>query len=79
MVRLDPEQSLFLPTPEDIILQKLMWYRMGGGVSDKQWRDILGVMKLQGEDLDKEYLWQWAASLNLAELLDRSLGEAGLA
>lgn len=52
---------------------------MGGGVSDKQWRDILGVMKLQGEDLDKEYLWQWAASLNLAELLDRSLGEAGLA
>lgn len=79
VVRLDPEQSLFLPTPEDIILQKLMWYRMGGGVSDKQWRDILGVMKLQGEDLDKEYLWHWAASLNLAELLDRSLGEAGLA
>lgn len=79
IVRQNPEQSLILPSPEDIILQKLTWYQMGGGVSDKQWRDVLGVMKLQGERLDFEYLWQWATTLNLTELLDAALGEAELA
>lgn len=56
VVRQNPEQLLYLPSPEDIIVQKLSWYRLGGEVSDKQWRDILGVMKLQGEQLDFSYL-----------------------
>lgn len=78
IVRQNPEQFLFLPSAEDIILQKLSWYRLGGGVSDKQWRDILGVLKLQGEQLDFRYLWQWAEALELLELLDRAFGESGL-
>ena len=78
IVRQNPEQSLWLPSPEDIILQKLSWYRLGGEVSDKQWRDILGVMKLQGQQLDFSYLWQWAESLRLVELLDRAFRESGL-
>jgi hypothetical protein len=28
--------------PEDILLQKLRWFRLGGEVSDRQWRDVLG-------------------------------------
>ena len=71
-------ETLVLPTAEDLILQKLLWYRMTHNQSDKQWRDILGVMKLQGETLDFDYLWQWAEPLNVAESLASALAAAGL-
>jgi len=78
IVRTNPEQTVVLPSPEDIILQKLLWYRDTNFSSEKQWRDILGVMKLQGVTLDFEYLQYWGEQLNLAETLDRALGESGL-
>ncbi len=77
VVRQEPEQSIVLPTPEDIILQKLMWYRMGHG-SEKQWRDILGVMKLQGSQLNFDYLNHWAETLRLTDLLAQALEQSGL-
>ena len=61
---------------EDIILSKLEWYRMGGGVSERQWRDVLGVLKVQGERLDHAYMQRMAAELGVADLLERALGEA---
>jgi hypothetical protein len=63
-------------SPEDCILLKLEWFRMGGEISDQQWRDILGVMKSQQSRLDSAYLDQWAASLGVADLLQRARGEA---
>ncbi|AMW29683.1 hypothetical protein [Arthrospira platensis] len=78
IVRTNPEQTLVLPSPEDIILQKLLWYRDTNFSSEKQWRDILGVMKLQGATLDFEYLQYSGEQLKLAETLDRALGESGL-
>lgn len=74
----DPEQSLYLATAEDIVLQKLEWYRLGGGVSDRQWRDLLGVLKVQAERLDHAYLRHWADALGIADLLKQALREAGL-
>lgn len=35
----NPEESVYVTSPEDTILAKLEWYRMGGEVSDRQWRD----------------------------------------
>ncbi|HVB62773.1 MAG TPA: hypothetical protein VNE61_16390 [Ktedonobacteraceae bacterium] len=64
---------------EDIILNKLEWYRMGGEVSDRQWGDVLGVLKVQGTNLDLAYLRRWAAALNVTDLLERALDDAGLA
>ena len=51
---------------------------MGGGVSDRQWNDILGVLKVQGTNLDMAYLQRWASALDVAELLQRALVDAGL-
>jgi len=75
------EDSLrcYLASPEDIILSKLEWYKNGGRVSERQWLDVQGVMKVQGRRLDKAYLKKWAPTLRLSELLDSALLEAGIA
>jgi hypothetical protein len=51
---------------------------MGGEVSDRQWNDILGVLKVQRTNLDMTYLQRWSASLNVTDLLERALADAGL-
>lgn len=50
-------------SPEDIVLRKLVWYQMGGGVSDRQWLDILEVLQTQGPDLDRPYMRQWESRI----------------
>jgi hypothetical protein len=69
--------ELFFATPEDTILAKLEWFKKGGGVSDRQWRDILGVIKVQGKRLDGDYLLRWGSELGLGDLLEKALRDAG--
>lgn len=66
-------RNYFLAAPEDIILNKLEWFQLGGEVSDRQWGDILGVMRVQGESLDMKYLRSWAKKLALTDLLEKAL------
>lgn len=65
-------EQLWIKTPEDTILRKLLWYREGGEVSDKQWRDIVGVLRVGGPDLDVAYLDDWATRLGTLALLARA-------
>jgi len=76
IIATDPEQSVYVTSPEDVILSKLEWYRMGGEVSDRQWRDILGVLKTRAGDLELVYLRKWAQELNVTDLLERALKES---
>jgi hypothetical protein len=77
-VLLEGTRPFNMASPEGTILNKLEWYRMGGEVSDRQWNDILGVLKVQGTSLDMVYLQRWAANLNVTDLLERALVDAGL-
>jgi hypothetical protein len=75
---IENSRLFYLESPEDVVLSKLEWYKMGGGVSDRQWNDILGVLKVQGSSLDLAYLRHWATALEVSTLLDRALEDAGL-
>jgi hypothetical protein len=61
--------------PEDIVVQKLRWYRMGGPVSDQQWRDVSGVLRVNG-DLDQPYLDRAAEAFGVRDLLDLARQDA---
>jgi hypothetical protein len=71
-------QEFFFCSTEDIILHKLLWYQSGGGVSERQWLDVLGVIKVQADSLDKEYLKRWSKELGVFELLQRAFLEGGV-
>jgi hypothetical protein len=66
-----------LATAEDVVLRKLEWYRLGNEISERQWRDAIGVLQVQSDALDREYLEHWARELGLGDLLARALREAG--
>ncbi|MCU0500309.1 MAG: hypothetical protein MUC51_00835 [Anaerolineae bacterium] len=70
------EHSAYIASPEDTILAKLDWHRLGGEVSDRQWRDVIAVLKVQGARLDERYLATWAAQLGVEALLARAMAEA---
>jgi hypothetical protein len=69
--------TVWFASPEDIVVQKLAWYERGHRISERQWRDVLGVLSVQGARFDVGYARRWAAQLGLSELLEQALTEAG--
>ena len=68
-------RSLWITSAEDIVLRKLLWYRLGNEVSDRQWRDVLAILRVKGGDLDLESLARWATKLEVEDLLARATRE----
>jgi energy-coupling factor transporter ATP-binding protein EcfA2 len=66
-------QALFVASVEDNLLRKLRWFRMGAEASDRQWRDVLGLLRASAGALDVPYLRQWAPVLGIDDLLERVL------
>jgi len=77
-LRSGTQDRVYLATAEDCILSKLDWYRMGGGLSDTQWRDVIGILKTRLGELDLGYLRKWAGELGVTDLLDRACQEVGI-
>jgi hypothetical protein len=69
-------RQFYVASPEDTILSKLEWYRLGDEISEEQWSDILGIIKVQQEALDRAYLDKWAAELGVADLLIKAWRES---
>jgi hypothetical protein len=77
-VVLTPEgRGLYIKSPEDSVLRKLLWFRDGGESSTAQWRDIVQVLRVSGPKLDVSYLQEWAGRLGVEELLTRARQAAG--
>jgi hypothetical protein len=62
---------LFPKAPEDTVLRKLWWYRQGNEVSERQWRDVLAVLRRK-PSLDATYMDKWSQFLRIADLLERA-------
>lgn len=71
-------RSLTVVSPEDVILLKLEWYRLGGCTSERQLEDVRGVLQMQAGKLDQAYLDHWAAGLGVSDLLQRARQESGV-
>lgn len=67
------EREVFVKSAEDTLLRKLQWYRLGGETSERQWTDVLGIVKEQGDRLDQTYMRRWAEDLGVSDLLERAL------
>jgi hypothetical protein len=70
--------EIVMASPEDVVVQKLYWYRLGDHISERQWSDARGVLKVSGRKLDLDYMEKLAEQMGVADLLLRALGEAGL-
>ncbi len=68
--------TLYLADPEETLLHKLVWFQKGSSVPDRQWSDILGILRVQGSTLDKAYLLEKAEELGVAHLLHLAFAEA---
>jgi hypothetical protein len=68
-------RRLPVATPEDTVLAKLEWFRQGGETSERQWWDIVGVLKV-ARQADRAHLRRWAMELGVADLLERALTQA---
>jgi hypothetical protein len=71
-------QPIRIASPEDVALMRLAWYRDCGAADDDQWDDILGVLKVQAPTLDLMYLRHVAQTLNISDLLEQALVDAGI-
>ena len=70
--------TLRFATPEDTLLYKLAWYRLGGQQSERQWSDVAGIVKIQSDRLDRRYISHWARHLRVEDLVQRLFSEQDL-
>jgi hypothetical protein len=73
-----PDREIALASPEDVVVQKLYWYRLGDHVSERQWTDAIQVLNVRGKAMDLGYMQELAIELGVEDLLVRALRESGL-
>jgi len=69
-------EQFWIASPEDVVLAKLLWRKQSQ--SQKQWGDVLGILKVQTENLDYSYLTEWAKQLSIGDDLNQAMTEAGI-
>jgi hypothetical protein len=69
--------EIWITSPEDQVLRKLSWYRATGSTSERQWRDVIGLLRVSGDQLDREYMRLTAAEVGIDDLLADAVAAAG--
>lgn len=69
---------LWVGAPDDQVLRKLSWFRAGGHVSERQWRDVVSILRVQGTRIDRDELRLVATQLHLDDLVERAIAESDL-
>ncbi|MGB3680774.1 MAG: hypothetical protein WA969_19330 [Candidatus Microthrix parvicella] len=69
------DASIWVTSPADLVLRKLWWFQLGGGVLDRQWRDVTAILRVQGDNLNLQSLATEAAEVGLEDLLDRAIAD----
>lgn len=66
--RIQPAESYQanFAAPEDVIIIKMEFYKMGS--SEKHLRDITGILKISGPEIDYGYIMEWSKRLGLTEI-----------
>ena len=72
------EPEIYFSSPEDVIIAKLQWYKKGRSISERQWFDVIGVIKVQSDFLNKKYLQNFAKRLSIFKSLKKAFEEAGV-
>jgi hypothetical protein len=67
---------IWVTSPEDQVLRKLDWYRSTGHESERQWRDVVGILRVHGDVMDRGYMAETARALNLGALFDDATNAA---
>lgn len=70
--------GIWVTSAEDQVLRKLDWYRRGDSVSDRQWRDVVGILRVHGAAVDQDYLTTTARACGLSRDLDAAMRAAGM-
>lgn len=78
LVEVGPGVSVWVGAAVDQVLRKLRWYQLGGEASERQWRDVVSILRVQGERIDRDRLLADAGPLGLAVLVARAIADAGL-
>ena len=73
VVAVNPDKQAYIASAEDTILAKLEWYKLGNEISERQWLDVIGVIRVQGSKLDVQYLRRVAAELSVSDLLEQAM------
>lgn len=65
-IQITPELSAKFASPEDVIIKKLDFYKLGG--SDKHLRDIAGVLRISGDSVNRAFISKVAGQFGLSEV-----------
>lgn len=71
------DTDVWVTSPEDLVLRKLDWFAQTGRTSERQWRDVIGILRVQGPSLDIDAIRTTASEVGLAEVLSDALAAAG--
>ena len=71
-----PDREGYIGSPDDIIISKMQYYKEGG--AEKHLRDITGILKVSGDEVDRAYVQRWVEQLGLSDVWEAVLRRVGL-